>query len=378
VRPAGVPRRQKASRQWTSGAVKEHLMISFRFNHVRVESFGLHFPTTLLSSAEIEERIAPAYERLKIPAGTLERVSGVSTRGMWSTDVTPSSVATVAAREALDRSGFRPEQIGALINCSVSRDFFEPATACLVHHNLGIPEESLVLDITNACIGFSDGMIMLAHLIEAGTVKAGIICSGENISKVVHTTCEQLLGDLRITRDKLLQMLPTLTLGCGAVAAVLCHDSIATSGHRFVGGVARSASQHHQLCIGNGDFSVGQGEEIAPIMTSDAAQLMIAAAKLGGRAFPDVTAALGWSKDHVDHVFCHQVGRQVNDAFYREMGLDFEKDFAIYKRYGNMVSAALPAALAIGADEKDIQPGEKVLLTAFGSGLNTRFLGFEW
>ncbi|NCZ53504.1 MAG: hypothetical protein EBY81_06385, partial [Verrucomicrobia bacterium] len=139
-------------------------------------------------------------------------------------------------------------QIGALFNCSVSRDFFEPATACLVHHNLGIPEESLVLDITNACIGFSDGMIMLSHLIEAGTVKAGIICAGENVSKVVHTTCDQLLGDPQVTREKILQMLPTLTLGCGAVAAVLCHDSILNGGHKFVGGVARSASQHHQLC----------------------------------------------------------------------------------------------------------------------------------
>jgi len=221
-------------------------------------------------------------------------------------------------------------------------------------------------------------MIMLSHLIEAGTVKAGIICAGENVSKVVHTTCDQLLGDPQVTREKILQMLPTLTLGCGAVAAVLCHDSISNGGHKFVGGVARSASQHHELCIGNGDFSNSQYEVVTPIMTSDAAQLMAAAAKLGGRAFPDVTAALGWSKDHVDHVFCHQVGRQVNEAFYTEMGLDFDKDFAIYNRYGNMVSAALPAALAIGAEEKNIQPGEKVLLTAFGSGLNARFLGFEW
>ena len=353
-------------------------MISFRFKHVCLESFGLNFPTTQLTSTEIEERLAPAYQRLRIPFGTLERVSGVTTRGMWPPTVTPSSVATVAAREALDLSGFRPDQIGALFNCSVSRDYFEPATACLVHHNLGIPEESLVLDITNACIGFSDGLIMLAHLIEAGTVKAGILCSGETISKVVHATFDQLLGDQEITREKMLQMLPTLTLGCGAVAVVMCHDSISTTGHRFVGGVARSASQHHQLCIGNGDFSFHQGNEITPIMTSDAAQLMIAAAKLGGRAFPDVTALLGWSKDHIDHVFCHQVGRQVNEAFYREMGLDYEKEFSIYKRYGNLVSAALPAALAIGAKEKNIQPGEKVLLTAFGSGLNTRFLGFEW
>ena len=64
------------------------------------------------------------------------------------------------------------------------------------------------------------------------------------------------------------------------------------------------------------------------------------------------------------------------DAQIKEV--DFDKDFAIYKRYGNMVSAALPAALAIGADEKNIQPEQKVLLTAFGSGLNTRFLGFQW
>ena len=219
---------------------------------------------------------------------------------------------------------------------------------------------------------------MLAHLIEAGTVKVGVLCSGENISKVVHSTFDQILGDAEITREKMLQMLPTLTLGCGAVAAVLCHSSVSKGGHTFVGGASRLASQYHNLCIGNGDFSVGQGEEIAPIMTSDAAQLIAAAAKLAGRAFPDVTASLGWSKDHVDHVFCHQVGRQCNDAFYREMGLDFDKDFAIYKRYGNMVSAGLPAALAIGAEEKGIKRGEKVVLAAFGSGLNTRFLGFEW
>jgi 3-oxoacyl-[acyl-carrier-protein] synthase-3 len=221
-------------------------------------------------------------------------------------------------------------------------------------------------------------MIMMAHLIEAGTVKVGIVCSGENVSKVVNTTFEQLLKNEQVTREQMLQMLPTLTLGCGAVAAVMCHESVATKKHRFVGGASRSASQHHELCIGNGDFSVGQGEEIAPIMTSDSAQLMASAAKLGGRTFPDASKALGWTKEDIHHVFCHQVGRQVNDGFYREMGLDYEKDFAIYKRYGNMVSAALPAALAIGADEKKIERGQKVFLTAFGSGLNARFLGFEW
>ena len=353
-------------------------MISFRFQHVCLESLGVHFPTNALSSTEIESRLTPVYERLRVPFGTLERVSAVKTRFMWDTSVTPSSVATIASRAALEKSGLTAEQLGAVINCSVSRDFFEPATACLVHNNLGVPESSLALDITNACIGFSDGLIMMSHLIEAGTIKAGLICSGENISKVVHTTLAELLRNPEISREQLLQMLPTLTLGCGAAAAVLCHESISTSKHRILGGVARSATQHHMLCIGNGDFSVGQGEEIAPIMTSDSSALMAAAAKLGGRTFLDASETLGWTKESVDHVFCHQVGRQVNEGFYREMGLDFAKEFTIYQKYGNMVSAAVPAALAIGCEEKKIQQGQKVLLTAFGSGLNSRFIGLEW
>jgi len=353
-------------------------MISFRFKHVCLESFGLHFPTTQLSSNQIEEQLAPVYERLRVPTGTLERVSGVKNRFMWETSVSPSSVATIAAREALEKAGMSASQLGAVINCSVSRDFFEPATACIVHHNLGVPEHSLAMDITNACIGFTDGLIMLSHLIEAGTVKAGLICSGENISKVVHTTIAEMLRNPDISRDQLLQMLPTLTLGCGAVAAVLCHDSLSKSQHRIVGGVARSATQHHMLCIGNGDFSVGQGEEIAPIMTSDASALMAAAAKLGGRTFVDASHTLGWTKDCIDHVFCHQVGRQVNEGFYREMGLDFSKEFTIYREYGNMVSASLPAVLAIGSEKKQVLAGQKVFLTAFGSGLNSRFIGLEW
>lgn len=87
---------------------------------------------------------------------------------------------------------------------------------------------------------------------------------------------------------------------------------------------------------------------------------------------------LGWSRDDVNHVFCHQVGRQVNEAFYRELGLDFSKEFSIYQEYGNMISAALPAAFVMGAEKKGIQRGDKVVCTGFGSGLNSLFWGVEW
>ena len=60
------------------------------------------------------------------------------------------------------------------------------------------------------------------------------------------------------------------------------------------------------------------------------------------------------------------------------MGLDIAKEYTIYKKYGNLISASLPMAIALGVQEKNIQKGEKILLTAFGSGLNSLFMGIEW
>jgi 3-oxoacyl-[acyl-carrier-protein] synthase III len=68
----------------------------------------------------------------------------------------------------------------------------------------------------------------------------------------------------------------------------------------------------------------------------------------------------------------------VNEAFYNTLGLDHTKEFIIYPTRGNLVSAALPTAFAVGVEEKNIKKNEKIVLTGFGSGLNSLFLGIEW
>ena len=164
------------------------------------------------------------------------------------------------------------------------------------------------------------------------------------------------------------------------MAYVLAHSSVASEfAPKLVAATGRSRTKLNTLCNGNGDYFIAQGEEFNPIMTTEAAELISSAATLGGAVWPDLSELLGWSKDDVDHVFCHQVGKQVNGAFYREMGLDFEKEFTIYQRMGTLASEALPTALAIGSEEKqDMRRGDKVVLTGFGSGLNAMFVGLEW
>lgn len=354
-------------------------MVAFKFKHVCLESWSLNMPANELSSAQIEDRLAPLYERLQIPFGTLEKLSGIRSRYLWDIKVFPSEPATVAARGAIAGIGFDPALLKALFNCSVTRDYFEPATASIIHRNLEMSEDSITMDISNACIGFSDGILMLAQMIEAGVVKAGVIVSAEHVTPIIESTFRHIQADQSLGRDRLLKLVPTFTLGGGSASFVLCHDSIATRGHRLIGAVARSATQHSNLCNGNADFSASQGQEdMTPIMETQSSELINSAAKLGNRTWKDASPVLGWSREDVSHIFCHQVGRQVNRAFYDEMGLDIEKEFTVYQRFGNLVSAAMPAAFITGTTEKTINRGDKVLLTAFGSGLNSIFLGLEW
>lgn len=353
-------------------------MVAFGFRHVCIESVALNMPEAEVTSAELEDRLGPLYDRLKIPFGTLEKLSGIKSRRLWEPSVRPSQVASVAAQKALEQIPFDRSEIGAVFNCSVTRDYFEPATACLVHGELGLPEQAMALDVTNACLGFSNGIQLLGNLIESGVVKAGLVVSGENIARIIETSISLMLGKDDITREELLKLLPTFTLGCGAAAMVLCHESISSTGHKITGGISRSATQFKELCKGNGDFYILQQVDLNPIMHTESPQLIGEAAKLGGRMWGDFEEAFGWKRDEIDKIFCHQVGKQVNEAFYKEMTLDIEKEYTVYQRYGNLVSAALPAALITGVEEGVLDSGDKVLLTAFGSGLNSIFLGIEW
>jgi len=353
-------------------------MVAFRFKNVCLESCAITVPPQVLTSTEIEDKLAEVYKELGIPFGTLERLTGIAARNFWDLSERPSSLGTEVVRKAVDQAGFELRDMRALFSCSVTRDYFEPATGCIIHRNLEMPEDSIALDVSNACLGFMDGIFFLANLIETGHVQAGVVVSAEHTRVIVENTFKSVLEGKALSRDQLLRMLPTFTIGSGAVAYVLCHESISKHKHRIIGGATRSATQHCDLCVGNVDYHLVDGPPLGPVMETESSKLIAAAAVLGKQTWSDASEVLGWTKQDVDHVFCHQVGRQVNEAFYATLGLDHSKEFIIYPTRGNLVSAALPTAFAVGVKERNISKGDKIVMTGFGSGLNSLFLGIEW
>src|SRR3954464_12117452 len=107
-----------------------------RYQHVCIESLGYTIPDEIITSDDIEARLAPLYSRLKLPEGRLELMSGIRERRLWPRGTRPSDHSILSGRQAIESAGIDPQQIGCLIHGSVCRDQLEPATACRVHHAL--------------------------------------------------------------------------------------------------------------------------------------------------------------------------------------------------------------------------------------------------
>jgi 3-oxoacyl-[acyl-carrier-protein] synthase III len=348
-----------------------------QYKKVCVESFGYELPGNIVTSLSLEERLAPIYDKFNLAYGRLEMITGIRERRFWDDDITPSQASIKAAEKAISKSGVNKEDIGCLLHTSVSRDFLEPATATVVHDSLGLPPTATIFDISNACLGFINGMVTLANMIELGQIKAGIVVGCENSKRLIDTTIYKLLKDPDITRDKLKLAFATLTLGSGAVAAVLTHSSLSQDGHKLLGGVTRAASQHNGLCRIEADASFLDLDEL-PDMRTDYEGVLKNGLKLAPDTWENTKQELGWKNSDVDRFFTHQVSAVHSKLLFKTLGLDDAKDFSTVEYLGNIGSVSLPITMAIGIDQGCLNPGDKVAMLGIGSGIVCLMLGLEW
>jgi acyl-CoA:acyl-CoA alkyltransferase len=347
-----------------------------RYSTVCLESIGYELPKHVVTSAEIEARLSPLYDRLQLPYGRLEMMSGIRERRFWDDGVNPSDAAALAGRKALDQAGVLGHEIECILNCSVSRDFLEPATASVVHERLKISPKAALFDISNACLGMLNGMAVLANMIELGQITRGLLVAGENGKPLVETTIRQLLADPTMTRKKFKDAFASLTIGSGAAAIVMTHASLSKSGHRLAGGIVRTDSEQNYLCRGSAD--TGLDSDSQPEMSTQSEELLHRGCALAGRTWADFKQELGWTDADVTKTFCHQVGVAHRRLLFETLKLDPAIDYPTVEFLGNIGSASLPITMALSLEAGHVKRAEKLALLGIGSGLNCMMLGVVW
>ncbi len=345
-----------------------------KFSRVFLEAIGYELPKQTITSKWIEEQLAPLYRKIYFQPGTLEALTGVRERRWWEPGHVNAIEAAKAAKKALAKTDVPPEDIGAVIYGSVCRDNFEPATACQVAAELKVRPDTVIHDVTNACLGTMTAIIDVANRIELGQIKAGIVVACETARDITQIMIQRMIEEG--TTNYFREAMATMTGGSGAVGIVLTDGSYEEDKPRLVGGVTMGAPEHYEMCRWGADKRIPAR---APQMMETNAIGML---KHGGELIRKVGDAffkeLNWTRDQLDKIISHQVAAANRDAIIGNLGLTLDKDFSTFPFLGNMGTVSLPVTAAIAEERGVLERGQKVGFIGIGSGLNSMMLGWEW
>lgn len=346
-----------------------------KYSRVHIESVGYELAPVVVTSTELENRIAPVYKALHIAPGQLEALTGIRERRWWKPNTPISYGAIAAAKKSLQERNIAPEDIGAVVYAGVCREHFEPATACLVASALGVRGDVAIYDISNACLGILNGVLDIANRIELGQIRAGLVVACESSREINEIMIQKMLD--QPTMPLFTQSLATLTGGSGAAAVLLTDGSFSPSRRpKLLGGVNVAEPQYHELC------RWGLTRESAacqqPFMQTDAVAVMKHGVELGKRTWEVFSRKLAITPDKIDKVICHQVGEAHQRLILQTLGIDPAKDFQTYEFLGNMGTVSLPITAAIAKERDLLRAGDLVGFLGIGSGLNCLMMAIQW
>jgi acyl-CoA:acyl-CoA alkyltransferase len=373
-----------------------------KYNRVHIEAIGYELPPVVVSTAELESRLSPVYQALKMAPGQLELLTGISERRWWEPGYPISLGAAAAAKKALAASDVTADDIDVLIYAGVCREQFEPATACAVAHELKINSHASIFDLSNACLGVLNGIVDVANRIELGQARAGLVVSAETAREINENVIDRMV---RTKSPELFrESVATLTGGSGAVAVLVTSEELSSEKRRkLIGGVTQNAPQHNSLCkwglqsilpvagaaaervfgqnalaLVQKGVDLGIRHVMIPFMETHAGEVLKYGVELGLRTWQSFLTKFGWHSEHFDKVICHQVGAGHREAVLRAIGIPPEKDFSTFEYLGNIGTVSLPITAAIAEEREFLQPGNRVGFLGIGSGLNCLMLGLEW
>ncbi len=348
-----------------------------KYERVYIDAVECALPDEIVTSDELESRLAPLYDRLRLPYGRIELMTGVLERGLWARGALPGDQSVKTVDKLLRTAGVPREKIGAFVHASVCRDYQEPATACDVHRRLGLPDECFIFDASNACLGLLTGALLVANMIELGQIEAGIVVGTETSRALMETTIQELNANESLTRKTIKDAFASLTIGSGSAAILLINEKTTRTGNRLLGGVVRSNTQGSALCRSQVDVTAG-GRSDGQTMKTDSEALLHVGVELAAQAYDEFPRLFGLGGNELDAVFCHQVGKAHQKLLFDTLQLDVSKNFATLPYLGNTGSVALPTAAALGIESGFAQPGAKLGFFGIGSGVNVTLMAIDW
>jgi 3-oxoacyl-[acyl-carrier-protein] synthase-3 len=304
-----------------------------------IAGVGSALPVRRVDNAELAAQVDTSDEWI------VER-TGIRSRYIAGDGETTATLATDAARRALDHAGIDASQIDLIVLATATPDQTFPATATKVQTALGI-RDCVAFDVAAVCSGFLYALTVADSMIRSGGATTALVIGAETFSRILdwedRATCV-LFGDgagamiLRASDDPDLGILATKLHADGRYNDLL-----------FVDGGPSTTQTVGKLRM--------KGREVFRHAVTNLA------AVLG-----EVLAAAGLTPADIDWVVPHQANARILDATARKLGLSPDKVVVTVDRHANTSAASVPLAFDVAVKDGRIKRGDLVVLEAMGGG----------
>ena len=303
-----------------------------------VAGVGSALPARKVDNAELAQQVDTSDQWI------VER-TGIRSRHIAGEGETTASLATDAAKRALEHAGMDAAEIDLIVLATATPDQTFPSSATRVQAALGIPD-CIAFDVHAVCTGFLYALSVADSMIRAGTAKTALVIGAETFSRILdwedRTTCV-LFGD-------------------GAGALVLRAEE--TDGGILATRLHADGRHNDLLFVDGGPSTTGtvgklrmKGREVfrhAVINLSD--------------VMGEVLGVAGLTVQDVDWVVPHQANARILDATARKLDLPPEKVIVTVDRHANTSAASVPLAFDTAVRDGRIKRGDLIVLEAMGGG----------
>ena len=301
-----------------------------KFENVKIKGTSSYLPEKIITNYDIESRVDTTHEWVK------EKL-GIDERRVVENEL-PSDMGLKVALSVLESSGVDKEDLDLIIVATSSPEKISPSTACIIHNKLGIKKNVPAFDINAVCSGFVYALTIGAAFISNGMYNNVLVISTEAYSRITDWEHKNsvFFGD-----------------GAGAV---------------LLGKSEKGWLYSEILANGSGTgmtgFNLNPGETFNMI----GKQVWNQAIEVLPPSIKSVLEKTNTDVSEIAMLVPHQPSINILRIVAKEVGLPMEKVKTVMHKYANIAGASIPIALDEAIKGGEINKGDKIILTAIGSG----------
>jgi 3-oxoacyl-[acyl-carrier-protein] synthase III len=302
----------------------------------RIIATGSYLPTKVVSNFDLEKTINTSDE-------WIAKRTGIRNRHIVSDQETTTLMGAKAAESALEKVNLTTEDIDLVLVATCTAEQIFPSTACQIAEKINLLP-CIAFDVQAACSGFIYALSVASQYIQTGQVKTALVIGSESMSRVMdwedRTTCV-LFGD-----------------GAGCVLLEASQEPGIFSTH------LKADGRHKDILYLNNAMMADDG-----YLRMDGRPVFRSAVKCLEEIALEAIEYNKFQIQDIDWIVPHQANIRIIKSTAKKLGISMDKVILTVQEHANTSGASIPMALDIAVNDGRIQPGQNLLLEAFGGGL---------